>query len=1019
MRFLSNRYTFLIGAFLIVFSTRAQNFTEVVAPTFEGLEGSKAAWVDFNNDGLLDLFIHGTTNGGANKVTIRYNNGDETFNTLSLVSWGDVAYDFGDYNNDGFIDILLAGKDNANQKQFLVFINNAGTSFTNTDLSLTGFDKGGVQWRDFDHDGDLDIVASGLNQSNATILLVYENNAGVYTPVSQSISGQGNGRVKAFDANNDGVDEVIITGFNPSLDVETNVYTISEELVLSSYAYGILGYALNGLALGDYNRDGFDDLVLTGFTDATSASADLFFNNQVNGFNQLTPFLQPLSSSDVAFGDLNNDGLQDIMALGSQGSTEFLLYYKNSFDGSNYSFSTTANTLLPMYDGGMALGDYDNDGDQDIFQIGNTGLALEARLFASDQAATTANAPPSTPATPVAITDESNVSLSWSAGSDDLTSAASLTYNLYVSNEAAGADLLRSPLSNLSTGYRKVMAPGNASHATTYDLRNLPEGVYYWAVQSIDDQFKGSAFTTEQSFTICYHTSIGADTTICKNEMIEFEVSDAEAVSTNWYTLQDGLQLTANLNFSYTATKKDTIVAEITKTFGCTVYDTLIVDIYALPEFNLGNDTSICFGQSISFDASLLGITGLDSVNWYSTTSGSLAEDNEQLTYEVTVKDTLVAEVFNANGCLWMDSVIVDVLSLPDFNLGNDTILCYAANLDLSVSGLGIIGLDSVNWYSKTTGSLLKDSESLSYSVLGKDTLIAEVFNANGCVNYDTLVVDAFAFPVFSLGNDTSICFGETLPLSVASFVSTNVGEVSFDQVNWFSTRQGSLLSDSETLSFEVFEKDTLVVEVLTVKGCLSYDSLIVDVLALPVFDIGNDTSICFGSNILLETGALFDEVNWYSLDQDVQLVSNSWFFNYEVTATDTLVAEVFTPSRCVSYDTIIIAMDPLPVFSLGDDQAICTGDSVTLNVSGSFSSVEWFTTGNQLLQSNSATYKFKVLETITLWAEVTNAKGCIQYDTITVESLDLPVFDLGEDQTFCFGDSVTLDVPVAGSDFT
>ncbi len=624
MRFLSNRYTFLIGTFLTVFSLRAQNFTQVVTPTFEGLTGSKAAWVDFNNDGLLDLFIHGATNGGTNKVTIRYNNGDETFNTLSLVSWGNVAYDFGDYNNDGFVDILLAGKDNANQKQFRVFKNNAGTSFTNIDFSLTGFDSGGVQWKDFDHDGDLDIVASGLNQSNAAILLVYENNAGVYTPVSQSVSGQGNGRVQAFDANNDGIDEVIITGFNPSLDVETSVYSVSEELVLSSYTSGVLGYALNGLALGDYNRDGFDDLVLTGFTDAVSASADLFFNNQVNGFNQLTPFLQPLSSSDVTFGDLNNDGLQDVLALGAQGTTEYFLYYKNSFNGSTYSFSNTANTLLPMYDGGIALGDFDNDGDQDIFQIGNTGLALAAKLFASDQAATVANAAPSVPGTPESVTDENLVSLSWTAATDDLTSAASLTYNLYVSKSPAGADLLRSPLSNLSTGYRKVMAPGNARHATTYDLRNLPEGVYYWAVQALDDQFKGSAFTTEQSFTICYQTNIGADTTICQNETLNFDVTDPAATTANWYTLQDGLKLSGNLNFAYVASKKDTIVAEITKSFGCTVYDTLIVDIYALPEFTLGNDTSICFGESISFDVSLLGITGLDSVNWYSTVSGSL-----------------------------------------------------------------------------------------------------------------------------------------------------------------------------------------------------------------------------------------------------------------------------------------------------------------------------------------------------------------------------------------------------------
>ncbi len=427
--------------------------------------------------------------------------------------------------------------------------------------------------------------------------------------------------------------------------------------------------------------------------------------------------------------------------------------------------------------------------------------------------------------------------------------------------------------------------------------------------------------------------NLGNDTTICYGQYFDLSVSDLGIVgldSVNWYSTGLGSLLQNNESLSYEVLTKDTLIAEVFNVNGCVNWDTLIVEVYELPSFNLGNDTTICYGQYFDLSVSDLGIVGVDSVNWYSTGLGSLLQNNESLSYEVLTKDTLIAEVFNVNGCVNWDTLIVEVYELPSFNLGNDTTICYGQYFDLSVSDLGIVGLGSVNWYSIGLGSLLQNNESLSYEVLTKDTLIAEVFNVNGCVNWDTLIVEVYELPSFNLGNDTTICYGQYFDLSVS-----DLGIVGVDSVNWYSTGLGSLLQNNESLSYEVLTKDTLIAEVFNVNGCVNWDTLIVEVYELPVFDVGRDTSVCYELSILLETGPLYDEVNWYSKYTGEKLQSESWFFNYQVAATDTLIAEVYDVNRCLNFDTIRIEMNPLPDHSLGPDQRVCLLDTVSSGGNG------------------------------------------------------------------------------------
>ena len=815
-----------------------QNFSKISVSAFEPLSKANAEWVDFDNDGLLDLFVTGTNGAGTHKVVIYYNNGDDTFDALTLANWTNVGYDFGDYNQDGFIDIILLGNDAANTLHFSVLENTSGSSFSEKSLGLETLTRGGVAWVDIDADTDLDVVAIGLNSLNKPKLLIYEFVSGAYTQISSS-RGLANGTIKSLDADNDELVEVIATGFDHAGDAQTIIYTLDREFGLTEYQTTLNPYALNKIALADINEDGAVDIGITGYSEPAAESSELLRNNSLFSFTEVSPFLDDLDNSSIEFGDLNNDGLPDILLMGTdEVNSKFFYYYKNS---ASYAFTSSAIAVETIYSGDAALGDYDNDGDLDLFQVGNSLLSLQSNLYASDFSGTVVNAAPSIPTSLAVSTQQDSITFSWNASTDDLTNASSLSYALYMSNEPAGTDLVISPLSNISTGYRKTTKVGNAGFNTTKTVYDIPEGTYYWSVQAIDNNGKASVFASEESFGVCYHYSIGNDTTICKYEDVSFEVTDPEATEVNWYLKSSGLQLSDSFTFTHTAITKDTVVAEITKSFGCTVYDTLVVDVYALPDFDLGNDTAVCYLESLPLSIASLGVDGLDYVNWYSPGEGLLLSNSESIDFEVLKKDSLIAEVFNVNGCVNYDTIIVDVLSLPEFILGNDTAICYAESLTLSVSDLGIPGLDSVNWYSTGLGSLLKDNESVTFEVFTKDTIIAEVFNSNGCWYFDSLIVDVFDLPDFNIGNDTAICYAESV-----AFTVSDLGIIGLDSVNWYSIKQGILVQDNVDLLFEVLEPDTIVAEVFNINGCVNYDSLIVSMFDPAAFDLGNDTTICY-----------------------------------------------------------------------------------------------------------------------------------------------------------------------------
>jgi len=308
-------------------------FTDVTAKAgLEGLDsgGKKnwsvgAAWFDYDNDGLLDLFVSNYLDwsfennvlcGESGKRlscspahyrglpnTLYHNNGDGTFSDVSAAvgisghTGKGMGVAIADFDGDGFADVFVA---NDNERNFL-FHNDAGRSFSEVGvLAGTAFTEDGVpassmgvDFRDLDGDGKPDLVVTALEGETFTVRkniggglfsdITYQSGVGLASNVMSGWS------VGAFDFDNDGDKDLFVTNSHASENVEKYSFRHYRQhnavfrnrrdgtFLNVSAASGLATEpvrAHRGAAFGDLNNDGGVDVVTSSIGDL----AEIWFN---------------------------------------------------------------------------------------------------------------------------------------------------------------------------------------------------------------------------------------------------------------------------------------------------------------------------------------------------------------------------------------------------------------------------------------------------------------------------------------------------------------------------------------------------------------------------------------------------------------------------------------------------------------------------------------------------------------------------------------------------------------------
>jgi len=387
--------------------------------------GGGVAFLDFDRDGLLDIFFvnGGETPRGKSAVPVRnalYRNlGNGKFEDVAAkagvdkINFYGVGVAVGDFDNDGFPDLYVTGF-----PQSALFHNNGNGTFTDvTDragVKNSGRWAASAAWFDYDRDGLLDLVVTNYAQFSFDVpkkcevngvrsycaqvayqgmpLTLYHNNGdGTFSDVSaQSGLDKFVGRalgVVAIDVNDDGWPDLFVArDASPNLLLINRKNGTFEDVGLEAeVAYDSGGVAKAGMGVdaGDVNGDGIPDFVVTNFNDQYHS---LFFGALSFPYvdHTVASHLAGYSKSYVGWGtkfiDYDNDGNLDLVVANGhinqviETTREDVKYKEPALllrNNGNGSFQNMRDLAGPAFSReyvarGLAVGDIDNDGDPDI-----------------------------------------------------------------------------------------------------------------------------------------------------------------------------------------------------------------------------------------------------------------------------------------------------------------------------------------------------------------------------------------------------------------------------------------------------------------------------------------------------------------------------------------------------------------------------------------------------------------------------------------------------------------------------
>jgi len=313
---------FLLSFFYPVNNSFSQGFTKITTGSFvnDGGASRSVNFVDYDNDGDLDLYVSNGKRFGQRSFLYQNNGGNFTrvFNTGPVND--SLPFDgssWADFNNDGLLDFCtVTWYDSVS----VLYKNDGNGNFTflgnSPIVSNRGFSET-CSWGDYDSDGLLDLIVTNSRSSNSRNRL-YKNT--------------GNGNFVSVD---------------------------------SGAVYNSVGLLSRGVNWVDIDNDGDLDLYIPN----ESGAVNYMYKNNGGGYFTSVTGIPPTTSGGASWssswGDYDNDGDLDLFVANNENQKNFL--FKNEGD---FNFTRILNDPIVNENGYYASsgwGDYDNDGDLDMF----------------------------------------------------------------------------------------------------------------------------------------------------------------------------------------------------------------------------------------------------------------------------------------------------------------------------------------------------------------------------------------------------------------------------------------------------------------------------------------------------------------------------------------------------------------------------------------------------------------------------------------------------------------------------
>ena len=882
-------------------------------------------WGDYNNDGNIDLILTGTTSGfNAENVTeIHKNLGNGKFAKIShplpRMSRSDVHWE--DLDGDGDLDIFLMGLNSGSAFIAKIYVNKGDDTFEEGTDILTGgsgrinFNENASIWADLDNDGDIDGVLGYCSQSGGYGVKLYENLGNLnFEEKSTSLPQLNYASLDVFDFNNDNLIDIVISGTNSSVTYsgsEPAILAIMENtgnLIFEEFYNQLIGAYWGSIDCGDYNNDGFSDVLINGFGNNTQGTFILenspSLNFQLKGYD-----LTSTHSGGALWGKLNPTSNLDIFIHG-----------------------TTTNSSV--------------DATSKLFQNENS----------------ISNTAPSIPTNINYHISKDTLKVSWTRSEDDNSGNNGIFYNVELGTSPNSFEKING--NSNESGHRKIVEIGNSGTNNSFTLLKFATGTYYFRVQAIDNGFNASEFSeiieiinpgaelpdslricefdsiqlnhgvfesyiwstgetsptiyadTEGWYTVTVKNSYGA---ISQDSTYIFVLSPPSLADTAFICQQDSALLAPGMFASYvwsTGQTSQVIYAKsagwysvtVENSLGCIFEDSTYIHINPLPPTPVMPDTVfICYQDSALLDPGVF-----ESYTWSTGQTTSTIYTQKQGWYSVTVG--------NSFGCTSQDSTYIFVYPLPSLV---DTV--YICPQDSALLDPG-----AFKTYSWNTG---QNSQSIYANTEGWYCVMVE--NSFGCVSKDSTYVSINPLPEPTLVDTLFICQQDSALLDPGQFKA----------YRWNTGQSSQTLYAKNEGWYTVAVENSF--------GCIAEDSTYIQVNPLPTPALSDTVFICQRDSAILDPGE-FTSYLWSTgnTTQRIYPKVEGWYG-----------VNVENSFGCTSQDSTYVLVHPLP--SLADTVFICQQDSALLDP-GMFTSYVWSTgqTSQKIYAKTGGWYRVMVENT-------------------------------------------------------
>lgn len=441
----------------------------------------------------------------------------------------------------------------------------------------------------------------------------------------------------------------------------------------------------------------------------------------------------------------------------------------------------------------------------------------------------------------------------------------------------------------------------------------------------------------------CCNAEIQGPTTLCNNatDTLKGLIKPKNAV-TYWYKDKQLIQTNQSKLFVSDTGKYKLLI--ISNTNNCK--DSFTIQINNdTQQIQIPKLVSLCNKDSIE-----LKISGTDNVIW---TPNKFINDTTLLNPIVypPTDQKYYAKSITKLGCIFYDSVLIAKRNLF-LNIGPDTSICEGDSVFVASNIL----LANYQWNTGSKDSFIWVKNDGKYHLYSKDS--------SNCISTDTIKITLLNQPNFSLGNDTNLCFPDTITIGTNQYTNNLI---------WNTGDTSNLITINKSGTYKLSINEGY--------KCSFSDSITIKVNFPPSLITNSDTSICENDTIEIGTKQLFSKYNWLSGEKTSTIKINAAGI-YVLTVTDSFL--------CENRDTIQISTLPFPSVKINGDTMPCKIDYQIISIVNTEVNYEWNTgSKNENLNLNNG---LSLKEPIIYQLKVRNSCG-EAIDSIKIYPCSEPIF--------------------------